>query len=359
MWYSQENLPVYELMSQFRSRSDAYENYVRPNEENEVYNDTYFMTCLMDVKDWNFKKRSDGKTPSILSGDKLMNLYPEAFSVSQEGNGFYIQLNAAPKDLGLIQFLNARYNLAYKDYSGTDADKLAKKALYNKFNYAEGQFIVNFTVTWYDLNGDERESETTDGYVCANEICFVPFERSEIYSRLVVGSTKLQINYITAPKLAEGLTLCTSDADMTMLNAVKDTYDISFMTMSMSFFFTATDRDLYLPNWVNHTEVILLMGLQEYEEALDRAAGSGSGGGIVVSSEEPTARDWKSTKLWIELMRKYDPEQGGQYLGSPTTMETLEDEMRGIDHIYANFSLNRDSTDDFYVEKTGTYTVGR
>jgi hypothetical protein len=40
-------------------------------------------------------------------------------------------------------------------------------------------------------------------------------------------------------------------------------------------------------------------------------------------------------------------------------METLEDEMRGIDHIYANFSLNRDSTDDFYVEKTGTYTVGR
>jgi hypothetical protein len=360
MWYSQENLPVYSFISQLRSRSEAYDNYARPDEDSDVYNDTYFMTCLMDVKDWNLRTRTDGTDASILNGDKLDNLYPEAFSVSQEGNGFYVQLNVAPKDLALIQFLNARYNLEYENYEGDDATARAKQELYESFNYKAGQLVVNFTVTWYDTDGGIKMTETTDGYVCANELCFVPFANSEIFSRTEVGSTKLQINYIAAPKLAEGLALCSSASELMMLHAVKDTYDISFQTMSMSFFFTATDDDLYLPNWVNHTEVLLLMGLTEYEEALDRSAGSGSGGGIVVSAEEPSLRTWNSTRLWIELMRKFTPGETttAEYVADDTTtMEELEDELRGVVHISAGLSLNPEDLDDFYVEKDGTTTI--
>lgn len=359
LWYSQENLPLYTFMSQLRSRADAYAYYKRPDDSTSVYNDSYFMTCLMDVKDWTFKSRPDDVEPSLLNGDTLLNLFPDAFSISQEGNGFFVQLNIAPKDLAFVNLLNARYNMEYEYYAGMDEEKQAKHALYEAFNYAASQVIVNYTVTWYDLNGEEKMSETGDGYVTLNEVSFIPFAQKDIFSRGVVGSTKLRINHITAPKLAEGLALCDSPADKIMVRAVRDTHDLSFQTMNMSFFFTATDDGLYLPNWVNHTEILLLMGLKEYENALARSAGSGGGGGIVTSILEPDEKTWKTTNLWIELMRHFDTDTGESvYTGAETTMTIIEEALAGIVRVPTNLSFNIGNVKDFYVKKTGPITIG-
>ena len=360
MWYSQENIPIYTFMSQIRSRANAYGSYKRPDERSSVYKDTYFMTCLMDVKDWVFEPTDDkgeGAEYSLLNGDVLNNCYPDAFSVSQEANGFFLQLNVAPKDLALIQLLNARYNLEYMSYTGTDAESLKKKSLYKEFNYADAPFTVNYTVTWYDLNGDVKSIETADGYICPNEVSFIPYKRDAIYSRGVVNSTKLKINYISAPKLAEGMTLCTTPQEQTMLRAVKDTNDISFQTMNFSFFMTKTDDNLYLPAWISHSEVLLFVGMRDFDSLLERTAGSGAGG-IAVSSQEPSEKEWGNTTLWIELMRELIPPDEVRYTGSPTNMSKIEDEIKGIEHVYTNLSLNIEDVNDFYVEKTGEIKIG-
>ena len=361
MWYSQENIPLYTFMSQIRSRANSYNYYKRPDDKSSVYKDTYFLTCLMDVKDWVFDKTEDepeGTVHSLLNGEILRNIYPDAFSVSQEANGFFLQLNVAPKDLAMIQLLNARYNMEYMSYSGEDEEGLKKKALFDEFNYANSPFIVNYTVTWYDLNGEIKSTETTDGYIIPNEVCFVPYKNAEIYSRSLVNSTKVKINYIYAPKLAEGLSLCTTESERVMLRAVMDTNDISFQTMNFSFFMTKTDDNLNLPAWISHSEVLLFMGLRDMEAALERSAGSGNGGGIVTSVHEPDEKTWKSTNLWIELMREFIPPDETKYLGSPTTISKIEDEMKGIEHVYANLSLDINSAKDFYVEKTGEIIIG-
>lgn len=361
MWYSQENIPLYTFMGQIRARGNSYSNYKRPDNKSSVYNDTYFLTCLMDVKDWTFDKgeeEPDDTIHSILNGDIMRNIYPDSFSVSQEANGFFLQLNVAPKDLALIQLLNARYNMEYMTYAGEDEESLRKKALYTEFNYANAAFTVNFTVTWYDLNGDEKSSETTDGYLIPNEVCFIPYKTADTYSRSIVNSTKVSINYICAPKLAEGLALCSTEIEKTMVRAVKDTNDISFQTMSFSFFMTQTDDNLHLPAWISHSEILLFMGLRDMDTALERASSSGGSGGIVVSSNEPDEKTWNTTTLWIELMRQFIPPDEMNYLGSPTTIGKIEEEMKGIEHVYSNLSLDINSVNDFYVQKTGEITIG-
>ena len=100
------------------------------------------------------------------------------------------------------------------------------------------------------------------------------------------------------------------------------------------------------------------MGLRDMEAALERSAGSGNGGGIVTSVQEPDEKTWKSTNLWIELMREFIPPDEMKYLGSPTTISKIEDEMKGIEHVYANLSLDINSAKDFYVEKTGEIMIG-
>ena len=361
MWYSQENIQIYQFMSQLRSRSDAYNDYKYPDEDSPVYRDSYLMSCLLDVKDWTFDKAEDeleGTEHSLLKGEKLKNCYPDAFSVSQDANGFFIQLNITPKDFAYIQLLNSRYNLEYENYVGEDEQSLAKKKLFNEFNYASGQFNVNYTITWYDLAGEVKDTETADGYVCANELSFIPYKKSKIYKRNVVNSAKLTIKYISAPKLTEGLALCTTPAEKTMINAVKDNEDLSFQTMNFTFFITSTDDNLYLPNWVNHSEIMLLMGIEDMEAAMDRAASSGGGNGVVTSIHEPDEKTWKHTGLWLEMMRKFIPPSEEHYLGSPTTLGKLEDEMKGIEHVYTKFSLDKKSVNDFYVEKTGEINIG-
>jgi hypothetical protein len=59
-------------------------------------------------------------------------------------------------------------------------------------------------------------------------------------------------------------------------------------------------------------------------------------------------------------MRKFTPGETttAEYVADDTTtMEELEDELRGVVHISAGLSLNPEDLDDFYVEKDGTTTI--
>ena len=171
-----------------------------------------------------------------------------------------------------------------------------------------------------------------------------------------MNSTKLKINYLSAPKLAEAEKLCTTEQEQTFIRSVADTNDIAFQTMNFSFFFTDIDDNLYIPSWISHSEVLIFMGLRDFDEALERSAGSG-GTEITTSIIEPDDKTWKLTNLWIELMRVIEPPNGGSYIGSKTTMPKLEDEINGILHLKVNFSLDKNSIKDFYVEKTGEINV--
>jgi hypothetical protein len=353
-WYSQENTSFYEFLSQLKSRTEKYGKVKRPTSKSEVYNDSYLMTTLTDAVDWSYPAREDDVSPSLLNGDSLVNPYPESFSIAQEGNGFFIRVNVAPKDRALIHLLNAKYNREYENYSGDDEDHLAKHALYEEFNYSASQLTVNYTVTWYDLDGEIKETKTADGYICINEENFVPFDIDEVYSREEVKYTKLTINSIGAPKLAGAVPLFKTAVEQVLLRTVTDNCAISLETVSTSFFFVSTDEELYLPNWTNHTEVLLLIGLVEYDAALKRAAGTGDcSGGVIMSQDEPSKKDWEDTDLWIEMMRELMDNGNFEYLDSPTTVETIEDELNGIVHVASKLSLDPSELKAFYVRRNG------
>ena len=362
-WYSQEKILPFEFLGQIRARMKTNDNFIIPKSTSSVYDDTYFVSSLLDAKTWTFEEREDGLTPSLLLGDKLPNTYPDLFSISYESNGFFIQLNVAPKDLGFIQLLNGKYNATYENYNEVDIEGLEKKALYEKYNYKEGQITVNYTVDWYDTSDELVHTETTDAYVCVNEVTFVPFATQTIFSRDVVAYAKMKINYIEAPKLKAGLDLFTSESELALVRSVKDNFEISFMTMNVSYFLTLKDKNLYLANWINHTEMILAMGIPEFLNMIDRTPLSGKEYGVRISIQEPDKDIWKTTSIWVELMRKIHPHGGDsihgddvEYTGSPTSISEIEDGINGIIYSNVDLSLNREDK-AFYVENTGQIII--
>lgn len=359
LFYEKEMINPYEFWSQTKTRIQAYPNWLSPVEKGARYDSTYFTSFICSLLDWKafnepevIEGEEEPKT-GLMYGDRFLNPnIPIEFSVSQEANGFFVNIGLAPRDRAVVGVLSNRYNVEYIDYSGDDPEKLAKKELFKEFNFLESHFVLNYTVTWYNKDGEVRGMETADGYISANEQSLIPFKKSRVYTRNEVNSCKIRLNYIAAPKLVEGLALMSTEEELTLLDSIKDigtVNDLHVNSMIVSYFFTNTDPDIKFADLDPYTAYVFAVGMRDYEQCLERA-GNDSFGGVIFQPEEPTRDQWKKSNIWLEMIRSINLDGEISFVGN-TTYQDLVDLVSGTRHITSAFSLDRDEHENFYVEK--------
>lgn len=357
LFFDKESIHVYEHFSQIKKRIMSYEYWACPNASKAQYANSYFATFITSCLDYEYNASETeveaGDPIGLLHGHSLVNTNLNTFSISQEANGFFINVQTAPRDRALMGILAGRYNAEYANYNGTDVIALQKAAMFKKFNYLESNLVLNYTVTWYDTNGEVRDTETADAYVTANENVLIPFKKKDIYSRSYVNSTKLKINSISAPKLVEGYDLIMENgsvSEKTMLNSVMDSPDITINSFMISHFFTSTDDLLVMADQSKDTSYIFSMGMDDYESVLSRV-GSELANGCTLASIEPNKTTWETTRIWYELINRVHTIDDIEFVGRDTTMKTLEEMLMGSRHSASYITPKKDDLNGFYLSE--------
>lgn len=356
LWNERERIHVYEHFTQIKKRIEAYNNWISPLEERTKFNESYFSTTIMTVLDFTCNASDEdikNNNPiGLIYGHTLENPKKIPFSITQESNGFFINIGTTPRDRALVGALNERYNREYYNYTGSDPDHVAKAAKYKEYNYLESHFVVNYTVYWYDINGDLLSTETADGYAIANENTLIPFKQVSTYGRSKVNATKLVINSISAPKLAEGyeLTLNSGIVEQTFINSTRDTDSIIIDSMLISFFSTITDDLFQVADTDGMTSYLMVLGMNEYEQTLNRA-GSPLSNGNVIGTKSPIKGDWEKSNIWHETIRKVHTIDDVEFIGTTeTTPQSLEEMLMGVRHTGSFITSEKDETEGFYLK---------
>lgn len=358
LWFSHEDFPLYDFISQVKSHSETYVDYIEPTEVNcEKYPDILFMGANMQLS--TFVWSSNTADASLLKGDRLLNTDPMEFTFTQETNGFYLWLQGKPRDRAVIGYLNNLYNRTYRGYVGEDPELIKKADMFlDCFNFTNSQFIVNYTVYYYTDNDVLYFSETGDGYLSINEMNFIPFKEKGIFGRDLIKKATLRINYFAAPKLAEAVTLIKSDVEEKLYKTFLDVYPLTIKSCTLATFVTVTDDNLILMDEASNMETVFTIGIQEYNDFINRIiTGVGASRGVTVSVKEPSRDAWQNTAVWIELMRNVIPPMTPEYTGSPTIIQDIEDALRGYEHAETGFSSSIHSTLEFYIKSLGSNDV--
>lgn len=351
IYYSQENVHLNNYMRQLKTLIQNHrKSYIRPIASNCDYcDDTFFMSYNIELINFYFNENEEKQR--LIDGGILLNPKPTAHSFTQETNGFFINLVGRPRDRALVSFLAAIYDRYYKNYEGTDADALEKKALYDVSGYNLSNAVVNYTVTYYTSTDEVYAKQTSDGYVRINEVSYVPFAYTGIYPRTSVAYAKIQINSISTPKLADAMKLLSSATlnENLLFNRVLDYDDVAFITCNVSIFTTTTDQSFTVPEETDCTP-ILVMGHDEFEEELVNAkSGSGGATGITLSVEEPDETEWEDITIWGELLREVYGTGDVDETGAITNLDELEKNFGSIEYHEGKFTTNVNDVDDYYI----------
>lgn len=295
--------PVYEYLSEVKALTSTYVEYIRPNRKNcKKFNNTHFLTTKIDLMEFQFEE-GPGEPQSFFTGGVYANPHASEFSITQEQNGFFVKLVGRSKDQALVAMLNNIYNETYKNYEGTDDASITENGKFSNVMYENSQAIVNYTVTFY-ADGVVFAQTNASGYVRINEVSYIPFPVSTIYSRDTVDYATLKINSISTPKLAKGMDLLAKSPLGVMVDSFKDNEDLDFQSLFVSAFITPTDEHFTLSPKENSFPA-LIMAMEEFENEMKRIAsgegGSGtSAGGLLVQKEMPDEVKWNKTLLWIK-----------------------------------------------------------
>lgn len=349
LYFAQENIHQNNYVTQIKTfLAENKKTYIRPRPAIcAVCDDTYYMSVNMDLVDFRFN--DDEKNKSLLGGGKLLNPYAREYSIIQEQNGLFVQLTGRPRDRATISLLAAVYDKYYKNYVGTDAAKLKKKALYDQPYYLDSNAVVNYTLRYYRSTGEVFAEQTSDAYVRFNEVSFVPFVKSTIYSRTEVAYTRLIINSISAPKLAEGKALLKESTEGVMFEAFLDNADISVITCNVGCFMTPTDPYFTLPPEEN-TVPIFLMALDEFENELDKIGNISTATGVMFSVLEPDDTQWSDVNLWGEILADVYGFNDSEKTGASTNLDELEKNFGGIEYHNGGFTIDSADVTDYLIE---------
>ena len=355
IYFAQENFHLNTYIRQIKALMTDYKNiYVRPNSSNcDSYKDVYFLSYNIDMVDFEF---ADNGPASLVGGGVLKNSSPARHSFVQETNGFFFQLNGRPRDRAMISYLTALYDRTYKSYEGDDEDALAIKRLYELPGYDNSNAVVNYTVSYYDSDGKIVAEDTTDGYIRANEVSFVPFIYQGIYPRERVSYAMMRINSISTPKLAVAKDLMQTDAEKLFFESLIDSDEIGFISCNVATYVCLTDPNFTTPT-PDNTVPMLAMGWEEFEEELSRAKTSGSSSGMIVDVLEPDETEWEDIGIWFEVIRQLYPDGTEEETEHETDIETIEASFTATETSDAGLTLDPNDVSDYWVEVFSKYNT--
>lgn len=348
IYFAQENFHLNTYMRQLKQLMTDYRKiYVKPNSSNcETYRDTYFLSYNIEMIDFEF---DDTLPDTFTGGGKLRNSSNVAHSFVQETNGFFFQLNGRPRDRAILSYLTALYDKTYKNYEGEDEDALGRKKLYELPGYDNSNAVVNYTVSYYDSDDRLIAEDTSDGYVRANEISFVPFIYTGIYPRDRVSYAKFKVNSISTPKLAHAYSLLQTDNERVLMDSLIDSDDLGFISCNVSIYISLTDKNFTTPTPEN-TVPMLVMGWEEFEEELVRAKSGAGATGIIIDEVEPDPTDWEDIALWGEIIRFVQPDGTEEESSHETDIDSIETSLTATVVTSAILTTDDSDPNNYWVE---------
>lgn len=353
IYFAQENFHLNTYIRQIKAlMTDHRKVYVRPNSSNcESYKDVYFLSYNINMVDFEF---ADNAPASFIEGGVWKNSSPVQHSFVQETNGFFFQLNGRPRDRAILSYLTALYDRTYKNYNGLDEDILAKKSMYELIGYDNSNAVVNYTVSYYDSDDNVVSEDTSDGYIRVNEVSFVPFIYPGIYPRDRVAYAKIKINSVSTPKLADACDLLQTDAEKLLLESIKDSEDVGFVSCNVGIYICTSDKNFSTPT-PDNTVPMLVMGWEEFEEELSRTKANGGATGIYVDVFEPDPTEWDDIGMWAEVVRHVYPDGTEEETEHETDLESIEVSFTATE--ISDLVLTTDPTDtsNYWVELFSVY----
>lgn len=349
LYYDREKFDTNDFLFQLQVMLNTASFWL-PDTSDSNYLTTYLMMLQYNLNEFSF----DPTYPlNFEDGGKKKNSNNDYFTISNDALGFIAKIESRPRDEALINFVAAKYDNYYKNYSGNDQDSVRQKLLFRNPNYEGSNIEIRYKLTWIK-NGNEPFSNEYTGYCKANQLSFVEFPDYTPPTNDEADSVKLQIISVSMPKFNLGRDIISGQSENIILKKITDSQEIRLTSCTITTTITENENSFIMPDQ-NCCTILLLDNIPNINRYLELIGNiGGGGGGVLLASSYPTIDEWRTTKLWLERIR--DVDSGGELtdLGSNTKFEELEAFFGKPLPTSTNFTLNSFETEGFYVETLGT-----
>lgn len=336
LYFNREAPKIDDFIMQVASLIKSNIEFTYPSSNNrEDISNIQFMTTLTDLQDF-VKAPINGA--GWYDGTSYANNADEtkSMTMTKEMNGFFLKVMSRPRDSAIIEFLGSIYNNINE-------------------NKIDGDVEVNYTVTAYDSNKNERGSITKKVYIPLNKMVLVPFFGS--FTTSGVSFLKLRINSLCLPKIKGALEYATNNYN----NILSSFLDMSDTSISLTHMYTSAfvelNSDTVIADSIN-SRVISSISLSSFENAMDQISNISSAGGIHVSPDIPDELTLSRIEVWAERFREVK-NKGETVLVSdnPTTnLEELEYLFGEVESMSTYLSYDWTKPEAIYVANRGSIT---
>ena len=325
-----------------------------PDSTDSIYTTSYLMMVQYNLNEFTF----DPAYPmNFEDGGKKKNSNNDSFTISRQATGFITKISSRPRDEALINFVTAKYDNYYKNYTGNDQESVRRMLLYKDPNYEGASIEVRYRLAWLK-NGNEHFSNDYTGYVKANQVSFIEFSNYTPPTTSEADSVKLQILSISLPKFSLGNEIITNQSENVILKKITDSQEIRLTSCNITTTITENDKSFIMPDQ-RYCTILLLDTIPNMTKNIEVVGdlGGGGGGGVLLSAPYPSSDQWRTTKLWLERFR--DVDSGGETIdtGSSTKFADLEAFFGKPLPTSSTFTMNALDTEGFYVESLGTKDI--
>lgn len=337
LYFNREVPKIDDFIMQVASLIKSNIEFTYPSSNNrEDISNIQFMTTLTDLQDFVKSPINGG---GWYDGTSYANNADEtkSMTMTKEMNGFFLKVMSRPRDSAIIEFLGSIYNNI------------------NNENKIDGDVEVNYTVTAYDSNKNERGSTTKTVYIPLNKMVLVPFFGS--FKMSDVSFLKLRINSLSLPKIKDALEHATNNYN-NILSSFLDTTDASIsLTHMYTSAFVELNFDTVIADSIN-SRVISSISLSSFENAIDQISNISSAGGIHVSPDIPDDLTLSRIEVWAERFREVK-NKGETVLVSdnPTTnLEELEYLFGEVESMSTYLTFDQNNPKGIWIKKLASYT---
>lgn len=350
LYFNRENMNIEDWLIFMESTYQKTSGSIYPTKDNcSKINSTYLLGTNFDLT--KFIEDSG----SFENGGIKRNTFVTEFNITHESNGFFAKLNLRPRDVTYVNLISEMYDRYFKDYNGVNNDYIAENAKFAKPNYFGNSLQINYTYSVYK-NGEKIRNITDDGFCRPNEICYIPFNNSSVYSRDDADYCTLEINYVTIPKLKYGIvikSLVSSDSEKNIMNIVKDNDPITMISLDTFTYSTTTDIPFATPS-PNNSKTIQFIKAEVVNEAFERIEKMSGSNGFYFSTTEPSKEEWISTSIWGENVREVYTGGEVENTTDSNILSKLEALFGKGKEIIGPFTVDYNDVTGFFVESIKT-----
>lgn len=327
----------------------------------DEYGQSYFCGVNYDSLSFFKEKRLDILTTDVVFPNDPDNVTTQfKFNLSVNSNGFFICPTSRDPDKPAIDFLTAKYNEMFENYTGTnEAYALEASKFESNPKWKDSNAIIHYTVTV--KSGDTIKVYTMMDYIRINEICCV-----------LIPSGKVHTDF---PDGVDSILITIRGIQYYKIHFMVDHYDDfgpEFQELYNHFVYP--DNEMYIDwyevySFVDKAEDLMFLGnefvvafldVPMFKEYLAKMGTLLSSGGFITSIQRPDDGVWVQNMAWGERMS--DIYKGGtkvQHTNASTALKKMEAMLAGVNYISGDIGTDPTKEDDFYLAdlSVGTYTM--